>query len=215
MLSLPFSCRAIHQYRYDRLRVWCCRNAAAEPKSGSDEENSVALAQSENFSRPPQAPQRVGGPLGWRSFEVPEFGTRIQVPASIFRPAGKPEQGSGQRFERADGRAVLSIYSRPNSRQAFTEIWPECLEQETTSGVRRASLSVPWLRQACNDTPRGGNDHAASYPGPYARAFSPAPPGLRAGALEHARDVHAEAPSRWISDGQIFYIIFFGRMSAS
>jgi hypothetical protein len=54
------------------------------------------------------------GPTEWRTFEVPEFGTRVQVPASIFTPAGKPERGSGQRFERADGRAVLSIYSRPN-----------------------------------------------------------------------------------------------------
>jgi hypothetical protein len=86
---------------------------AAEQKSRSDEENSVAL--SENFSRPSKAPQRVGGPIGWRRFEVPEFGTRVQVPASIFTPAGRPEQGSGQRFERADGRAVLSVYSHPNS----------------------------------------------------------------------------------------------------
>ena len=53
-------------------------------------------------------------PIEWRSFEVPEFGTRIQVPMSVFAPAGKPELGSGQRFERADGRAALSIYSRPN-----------------------------------------------------------------------------------------------------
>jgi len=54
------------------------------------------------------------GPIEWRTFEIPEFGTRVQLPASIFVPAGKPERGSGQRFERADGRAVLSIYSRPN-----------------------------------------------------------------------------------------------------
>src|SRR5712675_1986151 len=57
---------------------------------------------------------RDQGPTEWRTFEVPEFGTCIQVPASIFAAAGKPERGSGQRFERADGRAVLSIYSRPN-----------------------------------------------------------------------------------------------------
>ena len=49
-----------------------------------------------------------------RTFEVLDFGTRIQYPAGIFSPAGKPEKGLGQRFERADGRAVLSIYSRPN-----------------------------------------------------------------------------------------------------
>ena len=53
-------------------------------------------------------------PVAWRTFEVPDFGTRIQYPAGIFTPAGKSETGLGQRFERADGRAVLSIYSRRN-----------------------------------------------------------------------------------------------------
>jgi hypothetical protein len=43
--------------------------------------------------------------VDWRTFEVPDFGTT---------PAGKPEKGLGQRFESADGRAALSIYSRPN-----------------------------------------------------------------------------------------------------
>ena len=51
-------------------------------------------------------------PVDWRTFEVPDFGTSIQYPASIFTPAGRPEMGFGQRFERADGRAVLSIYAR-------------------------------------------------------------------------------------------------------
>ena len=64
----------------------------------------------------PNAEARVGeqSPADWRTFEVPDFGTRIQYPASIFTPAGQPEMGIGQRFERADGRAVLSIYARPN-----------------------------------------------------------------------------------------------------
>jgi hypothetical protein len=53
-------------------------------------------------------------PIEWRTFEVPDLKTRIQYPASIFTPAGQPERGFGQRFERADGRAVLSIYARPN-----------------------------------------------------------------------------------------------------
>jgi hypothetical protein len=54
------------------------------------------------------------GELNWRTFEVPDFGTSIQYPANTLTPAGKPEKGVGQRFERADGRAVLSIYSRNN-----------------------------------------------------------------------------------------------------
>jgi hypothetical protein len=52
--------------------------------------------------------------VDWRTFEVPDFGTSIQYPASIFAPAGKTEKGVGQRFESPDGRAALSIYSRPN-----------------------------------------------------------------------------------------------------
>jgi hypothetical protein len=52
--------------------------------------------------------------IDWRTFEVRDFGTSIQYPASIFSPAGQLERGLGKRFERADGRAVLSIYARPN-----------------------------------------------------------------------------------------------------
>src|SRR6266513_2492918 len=61
-----------------------------------------------------QAQFREQRPVDWRTFEVPDCGTRIQYPASIFTPAGQPEMGLGQRFERADGRAVLSIYARSN-----------------------------------------------------------------------------------------------------
>ena len=59
------------------------------------------------------AEAQLGEP-GWRTFEIPDYGTRIQYPARIFAPAGSPEKGIGQRFERADGRAILSVYSRPN-----------------------------------------------------------------------------------------------------
>jgi hypothetical protein len=61
-----------------------------------------------------QAQSREQTPVDWRTFEIPDFGTRIQYPAGIFSSAGKPETGVGQRFERADGRAVLSVYSRAN-----------------------------------------------------------------------------------------------------
>ena len=48
--------------------------------------------------------------LEWQTFVVQDFGTSIQYPATIFAPVGKAEKGLGQRFERADGRATLSIY---------------------------------------------------------------------------------------------------------
>jgi hypothetical protein len=52
--------------------------------------------------------------LGWRKFSVPQYGTSVDYPAGIFAPAGDPEKGVGQRFDRSDGRAVLSIYSSDN-----------------------------------------------------------------------------------------------------
>jgi hypothetical protein len=52
--------------------------------------------------------------LGWRLFEVPDLGTSVQYPADIFTSVGRVEKGTGERFESADGRAVLSIYSVPN-----------------------------------------------------------------------------------------------------
>src|SRR5882757_9598566 len=52
--------------------------------------------------------------LGWQTFVVQDFGTSIQYPATIFAPVGKAEKGLGQRFERADGRAALSIYASSN-----------------------------------------------------------------------------------------------------
>jgi hypothetical protein len=54
------------------------------------------------------------GEVDWRTFTIREFGTRVEYPASMVAPAGRPGIGVGQRFERADGRAVLSIYSRRN-----------------------------------------------------------------------------------------------------
>jgi hypothetical protein len=40
----------------------------------------------------------------------------VEYPASIFSvPDGKAEKGLGQRFNSADGRAVLTIYTRENA----------------------------------------------------------------------------------------------------
>jgi hypothetical protein len=54
------------------------------------------------------------GSLDWQSFKVPEYGTRLEYPSKIFVPVGQAEKGVGRRFERSDGRAVLSVYAREN-----------------------------------------------------------------------------------------------------
>jgi hypothetical protein len=54
------------------------------------------------------------GSLDWQTFKVPEYGTRLEYPSKIFVPVGQAEKGVGQRFERSDGRAVLSVYAREN-----------------------------------------------------------------------------------------------------
>jgi hypothetical protein len=66
------------------------------------------------FAAPAQAETRVKPALNWQIFKVPDFGTRLEYPASIFAAVGQAETGVGQRFEREDGRAVLSIYARGN-----------------------------------------------------------------------------------------------------
>ena len=58
---------------------------------------------------------RQGDALDWQTFLVPEFGTTVEYPASIFSvPDGKAEKGFGQRFNSADGRSVLTIYTQEN-----------------------------------------------------------------------------------------------------
>jgi hypothetical protein len=53
--------------------------------------------------------------LDWRTFEIPDFGTSIDYPASIFAPVGPPKMGTGRHFEYVGGGATLSVYSRPNT----------------------------------------------------------------------------------------------------
>jgi hypothetical protein len=52
--------------------------------------------------------------LDWQTFEVPDFGTRVEYPARIFAPSGKTRRGVGQRFKSPDGRAILAIYAIDN-----------------------------------------------------------------------------------------------------
>lgn len=53
-------------------------------------------------------------PVRWTTYTIPETGTSVDFPASIFtEEAGKPE-GQGQRFRTSDGRAALTIQAAPN-----------------------------------------------------------------------------------------------------
>ena len=67
----------------------------------------------------PSANAQVGGTgqgLGWQTFQVEDFGTTVEYPATIFsEPAGKAEKGTGQRFNSADGRSTLTIYALENA----------------------------------------------------------------------------------------------------
>jgi hypothetical protein len=60
------------------------------------------------------SPVQTRESFDWQTFAVPDFGTTMQIPSSIFVPAGVPEKGVGKRFSGPDRRMTLSIYSRPN-----------------------------------------------------------------------------------------------------
>jgi hypothetical protein len=53
-------------------------------------------------------------PIRWTRYSIPETGTSVDFPSSIFtEPAGRPD-GYGERFKTADGRATLTIQSARN-----------------------------------------------------------------------------------------------------
>ena len=76
---------------------------------------TVLLALSCIAGADAQTRVRQGDALDWQTFLVPEFGTTVEYPASIFSvPDGKAEKGFGQRFNSADGRSVLTVYTQEN-----------------------------------------------------------------------------------------------------
>jgi hypothetical protein len=70
--------------------------------------------------------------LGWQTFQVKEFGTTVDYPATIFsEPAGKAEKGTGLRFNSVDGRSTLTIYALEN------------LDGDTPASYLRKNLRMP------------------------------------------------------------------------
>lgn len=50
----------------------------------------------------------------WTTYRIPESGTAVDMPASVFtEPAGKPD-GYGQQFRTSDGRADLTVQAVAN-----------------------------------------------------------------------------------------------------
>ena len=53
-------------------------------------------------------------PVRWTKYTIPQTGTSMDFPSSIFtEDAGRPD-GYGQRFRTADGRADITIQAAPN-----------------------------------------------------------------------------------------------------
>ncbi len=66
------------------------------------------------FALPASTSMVSAQPVRWTTYKIPETGTSVEFPASIFtEEAGRPD-GYGQRFRTSDGRADLTIQSAPN-----------------------------------------------------------------------------------------------------
>ena len=53
-------------------------------------------------------------PVRWENYTIPQTGTSVDFPSSIFaEKAGRPADGYGQRFRTADGRADITIQAAP------------------------------------------------------------------------------------------------------
>jgi hypothetical protein len=93
---------------------------------------SVALLCITMFSAEAAMRDRANA-LDWQTYQVPEYGTHVEYPAKLFAPVGEAEKGIGRRFEREDGRAVLSIYARENE------------DDDTPASYLRKNLRQPLL----------------------------------------------------------------------
>jgi len=61
------------------------------------------------------APMASAQPTRWATYTIPETGTSVDFPSSIFtEKAGPPPDGYGQRFQSADGRADLTVEATAN-----------------------------------------------------------------------------------------------------
>ena len=50
----------------------------------------------------------------WTTYRIPQTGTSVDFPSSIFTEEARRPDGHGQRFRTSDGRADLTIQAAPN-----------------------------------------------------------------------------------------------------
>lgn len=54
-------------------------------------------------------------PVRWTTYSIPETGTSVDLPSSVFTEAAGQPDGYGQRFKTADGRANMTIQAALNT----------------------------------------------------------------------------------------------------
>ena len=53
-------------------------------------------------------------PVHWETYSIAKTGTSVDIPTSIFTEKAPLPGGSGERLNTVDGRAILTVQTRPN-----------------------------------------------------------------------------------------------------
>ncbi|WP_262047116.1 hypothetical protein [Bradyrhizobium sp. Bra78] len=56
----------------------------------------------------------AAGAEGWTSYRIPESGTSVDIPSSIFTEEAARPDGYGMRYRTGDGRADITVQAVPN-----------------------------------------------------------------------------------------------------
>ena len=60
-------------------------------------------------------PLAAAQPVRWTTYSISETGTSVEIPSSIFSTSAGHPDGYGERFEKPDGSADLTVQSVPNT----------------------------------------------------------------------------------------------------
>jgi hypothetical protein len=92
---------------------------------------SVASAQTGPGPAPaPLQTVQAQGQPGWTPYKNPRFGYTLSYPAGVFTPQPPPDNGDGQSFLSADGRAKVVVYGALNSENFTPSKYRETILRE-------------------------------------------------------------------------------------